>query len=66
VVGNGKLFSTEDIKQHLTFSLLESVGEDGLQEDLQELEEKWRDRLQSWFPLGLNIREDGPNRLSNT
>jgi hypothetical protein len=65
-VGNGKLLSTEDIKQHLTFSLLESVGEDGLKEDLQELEEKWRDRLQSWSPLGLNIREDGPNRLSNT
>ena len=58
MVGEGKLFTTKDVKQNLTFSLLESIGEDGNSEDLNALEETWRDRLQSWSPLGLNTRED--------
>jgi hypothetical protein len=58
MVGKGKLFTTEDVQQNLTFSLLESIGEDGNSEDLKALEETWRDRLQSWSPLGLNTRED--------
>ena len=28
------------------------------QEDLKKLENVWRDRLQSWHPLGLNTRDD--------
>ena len=64
MVGAGKLVNTDDIKMKLRFSLLESVGEHGLPGDLQKLEEMWRDRLQSWYPLGHNTREDGPNKLS--
>ena len=58
MVGPGKLMSVEVIKRMMTFVLLESVGENGSQEDLKKLENVWRDRLQSWHPLGLNTRDD--------
>ena len=58
MVGPGKIVSVEDIKSRLTFVLLESIGEDGSQAELKVLENKWRDRLQSWHPLGLNTRDD--------
>ena len=48
----------EDADFCLTFVLLESVGDSGSQEDLKKLENVWRDRLQSWHPLGLNTRDD--------
>ena len=44
--------------QHLAVS-----GVNGSIGDLEELEEQWRNKLQSWSPLGLNVREDGPVRL---
>ena len=63
MVGDGKLFSTEEIKQHLQFTILQSVGVNGSLEELEELEEQWRNKLQSWSPIGLNVREDGPVRM---
>ena len=58
MVGQGKLMSAEEIKKMMTFVLLESVGQNGSQEELKKLENVWRDRLQSWQPLGLNTRDD--------
>ena len=63
MVGAGKLFVNSDIKRLLTFTLLESVGMDGSVESLERCEEQWRNKLQSWTPNGLNIREDGPQLL---
>ena len=57
-MGPDKLMSVDGVKKMLTFVLLESVGESGSQEDLKKLENVWRDRLQSWHPLGLNTRDD--------
>ena len=57
-MGPGKLMSGDGVKKMLTFVLLESVGESGSQKDLKKLENVWRDRLQSWHPLGLNTRDD--------
>jgi hypothetical protein len=53
------LSTSTDIKMQLKFTILES----GTVDNLAELEESWRNRLQTWAPLGLNIREDGPDRL---
>jgi hypothetical protein len=53
------LSSSPNIKESLKFTILESCSPD----QLVELEESWRNRLQTWAPLGLNIREDGPDRL---
>ena len=47
------------IKKSLKFTILES----GCVDQLPEIEESWRNKLQTWAPLGLNIREDGPDRL---
>ena len=58
MVGVGKLVTTEDIMKQLTFTLHESVGEQGGLEDLKVLEGRWRDKLQSWAPLGLNTKDD--------
>ena len=60
MVGGDKLFATKDIKGLLSFTILQSVGVNGSVADLDELEEQWRNKLQSWSPLGLNVREDGP------
>jgi predicted GIY-YIG superfamily endonuclease len=54
---------SRDIKEHLTFTLVQSVGQHGSQEALEQLEEEWRNKLHTWAPLGLNTREDGPQRM---
>ena len=53
-----KLLSTNDVKAQFSFTLLEAIGEGGTDEQLKKLEDVWRDRLQSWAPLGLNTKED--------
>ena len=63
MVGDGKLFATQEIKEYLQITILQSVGVNGSYQDLEELEEQWRNKLQSWSPLGLNVREDGPVRM---
>ena len=60
MVGPGKLFNTAYIKANIDFTILESVGVYGSDEELAELEEIWRNRLQTWAP-----REDGPSRMRN-
>ena len=54
------LNTTTNIQDSLKFTILESSSSP---EILVELEESWRNRLQTWAPLGLNIREDGPDKL---
>jgi hypothetical protein len=44
MVGPGKLFNTDYIKANIDFTILES------DEELAELEEIWRNRLQTWAP----------------
>jgi hypothetical protein len=63
MVGDGKLFATQEIKDYLQFTILQSVGVNGSYQYLEELEDQWRNKLQSWSPLGLNVREDGPVRM---
>ena len=63
MVGGGKLFTTREVQNLLILTLLESVGKDGSFEALELCEEQWRNKLQSWAPTGLNIREDGPQHL---
>ena len=58
MVGLDKLVANEDIRKQLSLTLLESVGDQGGVEELKRLEGVWRDRLQSWTPLGLNTRND--------
>ena len=48
MVGTNKLMATQDIHASLQFTILQSVGSAGSYEDLEELEEQWRNRLQSW------------------
>ena len=55
--------TTRDVRTLLTLTFLESVGEQGSSEALERCEEQWRNKLQSWAPSGLNIREDGPQQL---
>jgi hypothetical protein len=54
------LNTTANIQDSLKFTILESSSSP---EKLVELEESWRNRLQTWAPLGLNLREDGPDKL---
>ena len=63
MVGDNKLTSPDSVKSLLSFTLLESVGIDGSEGELPCVEEQWRNRLQCWAPIGLNIREVGPSRL---
>ena len=63
MVGTEKLRNSTDIKSNLQFTILQSVGLDGTEDELELIEEHWRSRLKSWAPFGLNIREDGPTRL---
>ena len=58
-----KLTLSDDIREQLTFILLESVGPEGTEAVLEQLEETWRNRLLSWAPSGLNSREDGPKQM---
>ena len=58
VVGADKLNTVEDVQNQLTFTLLETVGRLGTPDELKRLEGVWRDKLQSWAPLGLNTRDD--------
>ena len=42
----------------MKFTLLESLGPDADLQDLKKKEDVWRTRLESWDPIGLNVRED--------
>ena len=62
MVGDDKLRNTEDVKQILEFTILDRAL-DGTEETFVRLEEKWRNKLKSWEPHGLNSRNDGPKEL---
>ena len=58
MVGKNKLMKVNEIKSCLTFTLVDSLGENCSAEDFKKLEGGWRDKLSSWGPLGLNTRDD--------
>ena len=62
MVGWKKLMESYSTRNFLQFTILErAVDESPV--TLTRLEEKWRNNLRSWFPLGLNTRDDGPKEL---
>ena len=63
MLGDTKLRDSEVVKTLLTFTILQSIGVEGTETELESVEEDWRNKLQSWAPRGLNVREDGPIRL---
>ena len=62
MVGEGKLMETSNIKSLLQFTVLEKA-EDEDPVTLSRIEERWRNNLRAWFPLGLNTRDDEPKEL---
>ena len=58
MVGATKLTGTDEVKSKIKFTLLQSVGLSAGDEELKKLENKWRDKLQSWAPMGLNTKDD--------
>ena len=58
MVGNDKLRENGEVKELLKFIILDTVGESGTEEDLKFLEDRWRDKLLSWAPDGLNTKDD--------
>lgn len=57
-VGSMKLRSVKEIKDVLKFTILDTVGESGTEEELKAMEDRWRNNLHSWVPIGLNQRDD--------
>ena len=58
LVGAHTLYDLDEVKSSLKFILLESLGGEASLEDLKFKENIWRNRLESWAPLGLNTRND--------
>ena len=58
LVGADKLYDLQEVKQAFKFILLESLGNDKHLDDLKKREDLWRTRLESWAPVGLNVRHD--------
>ena len=58
LLGDRKLMDLKEIKSSFKLTLLEALGDNGTLEELKEKEEIWRNRLESWAPVGLNTRED--------
>ena len=58
LVGSDKLRTTEEIKNTFKFTLLESLGSNCQFELLKKREDVWRTRLDTWAPVGLNVRDD--------
>ena len=63
MLGDTKLRDSAVVNSLLKFTILQSIGVDGTETELESVEEDWRNKLQSWAPRGLNTREDGPTRL---
>ena len=58
LLGADKLYELGEVKSALRFTLLESLGKDAELEEVKVREGVWRTRLESWVPLGLNVRDD--------
>ena len=58
LVGEDTLYRLEEVRNAFKFTLLESLGDGAPLEELKNREEVWRNRLESWHPVGLNVRED--------
>ena len=58
LVGVDKLRSAEEVRRTFKFTLIESLGQDCELDLLKQREEVWRTRLESWVPVGLNVKDD--------
>ena len=58
MVGSNKLRSADEIRSFLQFTLVDSLWQGGTEEEFKQMEDRWRDKLTSWAPLGLNTRDD--------
>ena len=58
MVGKKRLVKADEVKSLLQFTLIDSVGEDCPASDLKKLEDRWRDKLSSWVPQGMNTKDD--------
>ena len=58
LVGTDKLYDLREVKTAFKFILLEALGDEVSLEDSKKKEALWRTRLESWVPVGLNIRDD--------
>ena len=56
--GAEKLYDLEEVKSAFKLILIEALGKDAELEELKKKEDLWRTRLESWAPMGLNVRED--------
>ena len=58
LIGGDKLYDLEEVKAAFKYILLEALGPDCQLEALKKREDVWRTRLESWYPVGLNKRDD--------
>ena len=58
LVGADTLYDLGEVRSAFKFTLLESLGENADLNELKKKEDTWRTRLESWVPIGLNVRED--------
>ena len=58
LVGADKLYDLQEVRKAFQFILLESLGDAAYLDDLKKKEDLWRTRLESWAPVGLNVRHD--------
>ena len=58
LVGENTLYGLDEVRNAFRFTLLESLGDGAHLNELKNREEVWRNRLESWHPVGLNVRED--------
>ena len=58
LVGGDKLYDLAEVKAAFKFTLLEALGPDCDADALKRKEDMWRTRLESWYPVGLNKRDD--------
>ena len=58
LIGGDKLYDLEEVKAAFKYILLEALGPDCQLDALKKREDVWRTRLESWYPVGLNKRDD--------
>ena len=58
LIGEDKLYDVTEVKGAFKYILLEALGPHCHLDDLKKREDIWRTRLESWYPVGLNKKDD--------
>ena len=58
LIGQDKLYDLKEVKAAFKYTLLEALGPGCQLDELKKREDVWRTRLESWYPVGLNKRDD--------